>query len=307
MSSQLPHPGVYAAVLTPFATAGRPDTARFVAHAEALFAAGCDGLAPLGTTGEANSIGVADRVAFIEEIAERLPAERLIIGAGAPALADAMVLSRIATRAGAAILMLPPFYYKAPSEDGLYAFFARLVDGLGGLCPRILLYHFPQMSAVPITAHLIERLRRAYPGVFVGLKDSSGDFDNTREMITSFKNFRVYSGSETLLADNLEAGGAGCISASVNVTAMLAARVRDSAGRTECVSHQALASEARRRLEGYPMIPALKAIVAARLSDPAWLRVLPPFLPLTADQTAALFARMADIPEFADLGKLKPA
>ncbi|HQF30271.1 MAG TPA: dihydrodipicolinate synthase family protein [Hyphomicrobiales bacterium] len=306
MTVVLPPKGVFAAAVTPVSPQGEPDVGLFVPFARHLLESGCNGLAPLGTTGEANSIGVGDRLAFIEDIADHLPMDRIVVGTGAQALADAMVLSRVATQAGAALLLLPPFYYKNPSEEGLYAFYSRLVDGLGGLEPRILLYHFPQMSAVPITLELTRRLREAYPGVFIGLKDSSGDFDNTRAMIEAFDDFAVYSGSEEFLARNLEAGGAGCISASVNVTAPLVGAVYAARGTDAFEATQAKATAARVALQRQPMIPVLKAIVAARLGEPDFARVLPPFTALSESGARALFATLASHTGLHDLDGLAP-
>ncbi|MEZ5839842.1 MAG: dihydrodipicolinate synthase family protein [Hyphomicrobiales bacterium] len=306
MTTVLPPKGVFAAAVTPVSPQGEPIVDLYVPFARHLLETGCNGLAPLGTTGEANSIGVGDRLAFIEDIADHLPMDRMIIGTGAPALADAMVLSRVATQAGAALLLLPPFYYKNPSEDGLYAFFSRLVDSLGGLTPRVLLYHFPQMSAVPITLSLTRRLREAYPGVFIGLKDSSGDFDNTRAFIEAFDDFAVYSGSEEFLARNLEAGGAGCISASVNVTAPLVGAVYAANGTAGLEAAQAKATAARIELQRQPMVPVLKAIVAARQDEPDFARVLPPFTPLTNAGARTLFGSLSKLDGLADLAGLAP-
>jgi len=295
--------GVFAAVLTPLDADLRPDMKRFAAHCRWLLDNGCDGLAPLGTTGEANSLAVADRMALIEGAAEAgLPMGRMIFGTGTPALHDTVALSRAALKAGAGgLLALPPFYYKNPSEEGLFAAFAGLAERVGDLAPRLYLYHFPQMSAVPITLSLTARLREAFPGVFVGMKDSSGDFANTKSFIKAFPDFQAFSGSEELLLDNLKAGGTGCISATTNATAHLAARVL-KAWRTgdaaAAETAQQVATGARRTISRFPAIAALKAIVAKRRGDRAWLNMLPPQHPLDEARTEELFAALAPFDGF---------
>ena len=216
--------GVYAAVLTPFTDALEPDRERFVRHCKWLLANGCDGLAPLGTTGEANSLSVAQRLALIDAAAEGgVPMGQCIIGTGSCALADAVAVTKAAVAAGAGgALLLPPFYYKNPSEDGLFAFFSEVIERVGDRRFKLYLYHFPQLSTVPITLTLVARLKRAYGETIAGLKDSSGDWQVSASFLREFPGFGVFSGSEEFLLPNLRAGGVGCISASTNVTAPLA-------------------------------------------------------------------------------------
>src|SRR5579885_813566 len=191
--------GVYAAVLTPVDDDLEPNKKAFIAHCRWLLANGCDGLAPLGTTGEANSFSVAQRLALIETSAGAgLPMGKFITGTGSCALADAVALTKAALAAGSGgALLLPPFYYKNPSEEGLFAFFSEVVQRVGDARLRLYLYHFPQLSTVPITAGLIARLMKAYPdGTIAGLKVSSGDWANTARLLKEFPGFGVFSGSE---------------------------------------------------------------------------------------------------------------
>ncbi|MCB1437277.1 MAG: dihydrodipicolinate synthase family protein [Rhodobiaceae bacterium] len=294
MKARISTKGVYAAVLTPLDSDLRPDARRMAAHCRWLFDHGCDGLAPLGTTGEANSLGVFEREKLIGDLADSgLDMGRMIVGTGTPALADTVRLSRAALEAGAGgLLVLPPFYYKEPGEEGLFAYFARLAEALGENDPRIHLYHFPLMSAVPVTLQLVLRLRAAFPGLFVGLKDSGGDFANSRSFIDALDGFDVYSGSEELLLQNLEAGGAGGISATTNVTAPLASAVLAAWRKgnfVQAAAAQDRATRARRAIAAFPVIAALKAIVARSRGDDAWLRLLPPQVALAGDQAAQLF------------------
>src|ERR1700722_19146505 len=206
------HPsGVYAAVLTPLTKELEPDPALFVAQCRWLLENGCDGLAPLGTTGEANSLSVDQRITLIEAAAGAgLPMTKFIPGAGSCALADAVKVTRAAVNAGAAgALLLPPFYYKNPSEDGLFAFFSEVIQRVGDKRLKLYLYLFPQFSTVPITSALIARLMAAYPGTIAVLKDSSGDWSNSARLLKEFPGFGVFSGSEEFLLANLRAGGVG--------------------------------------------------------------------------------------------------
>lgn len=296
--------GVYAAVLTPLKQALEPDPALFVAHCRWLLENGCDGLAPLGTTGEANSLSVAQRLNLIEAAATGgIPMDRVIPGAGSCALADAVEVTRAAVKAGAAgALLLPPFYYKNPSEDGLFAFFAEVIERVGDPRLRLYLYHFPQLSTVPITARLIARLMAAYPGMIAGLKDSSGEWSNTANLLKEFPGFGVFSGSEEFLLDNLRAGGAGCISASTNVTAPLAQAVyrawRDKGPADEL---QKELTAVRMVLQSYPMQAALKHVVGEFGGNPQWANILPPNRPLAAEQARDLMARLRALPQMKPL------
>jgi 4-hydroxy-tetrahydrodipicolinate synthase len=296
--------GVYAAVLTPLTAALEPDTAAFVGQCRWLLEQGCDGLAPLGTTGEANSLSVAQRRRLIDAAAEAgIPGERMIPGTGSCALADAVELSRAALAAGAGgVLLLPPFYYKNPSEDGLFAFFSEVIQRVGDSKLRLYLYHFPQLSTVPITAGLIARLMKAYPGGTVaGLKDSSGDWNNSAMLLKEFPGFGVFSGSEQFLLDNLRAGGVGCISASTNVTGPLAAPVYAAWRSSEAEALQAKLTEVRLVIQSYPLQAALKQIRAFQTGDAAWLNLLPPNERLALAKAAELRSRLAALPQFAPL------
>jgi len=298
--------GVYAAVLTPFTKDYDPDPAMFVAQCRWLLENGCDGLAPLGTTGEANSLSVEQRIALIEAAAgSGIPMAKFIPGSGSCALADAVKVTRAAVKAGAAgALLLPPFYYKNPTEDGLFAFFSEVIERVGDARLRVYLYHFPQLSTVPITHHLIARLMKAFPGTIAGLKDSSGDWSNTAKLLQEFPGFGIFSGSEEFLLANLRAGGVGCISASTNVTAALARPVYLAWRDKGADDLQKALTDVRLILQSYPMQAALKQVVAAISGNKAWINLLPPNRPLAAAQATELMARLSAMPQMgAILGK----
>lgn len=291
--------GVFAAALTPMADDLAPDTAALIAHCRWLLANGCDGVAPLGTTGEATSFSVAERLAIMDALAASdIPADRLIVGTGAAALTDAVELTRRAVAIGAAgALVLPPFYFKGPSEDGLFAFFSEIIQRVADPRLRLFLYHFPQMSSVPIGLGLIERLLAAYPKTIAGAKDSSGELGNMVAM-ARIPHFRVFSGTERLLLPVLEAGGVGCITAGANVIAPITGRLyaswRRSGASADTKRLQDEVTRHRLLLDGFSMIPGMKAMLARRFSAPSWRNVRPPFVRFSVAQEAALFGKLDD-------------
>ncbi len=285
--------GVNAAVLTAMCADLSVDLDRMAAHCRWLLANGCNGLAILGTTGEANSLGVSERIAVMEGLVERgIPAARLLPGVGTPALTDTVLLARRAAELGCpGVLALPPFFYKNPSEDGLFAWFSEVIQRTGA-GTRMFLYHFPAQSAVPFTVDLVGRLLRAYPGTVKGIKDSSGDFANTRAYVDHFARdgFEVYCGDDSHLHALLRIGGAGSISAASNVTSAVNAQVYAGWDSAEGKSAQIVLSGLRKAVTSAALIPGLKALVARNTSDDAWLNVRPPHLRLSDEATAKLFA-----------------
>ena len=302
MSGKPAPKGVFAAVSTPLTPTFSPDIPRFLDHCEWLLKNGCDGLAPLGTTGEANSLGMAERLGLIQAVGNsRLPKERLIIGTGATSVSDALELSKAALGIGAnGILMLPPFYYKTPSEDGLFRYFAEVAEGLSRHNPRIFLYHFPLMSTVPIPISLIQRLRSNFPGVFVGIKDSSGDFGTTLGYIREFPEFEVFAGAETFAARTIQEGGWGCISATVNVSAPIVAKRLSCRDFKEAERLDCMIESIRSEISALGNVSATKGALSVYRDDRDWARTAPPNLPLEAAEASRLSLRLDAI---ADLGK----
>src|SRR5512133_1322249 len=221
--------GVLAPVLTPFDADLAPDAPRWIRLCRWLLDQGLAGLAIFGTTSEANSLSVDERERLLEALlAAGVDPGRLVPGTGCCALPDTVRLTRAAVRAGCAgVLVLPPFYYKGVPEDGLFRSFAEVIERVGDDRLRVYLYHIPPVAQVGISAPLVERLLAAYPRAVAGMKDSSGDFENTRAMIERFAagGFDVFAGSERFLLRTLRAGGAGCITASANVNAAGIARL----------------------------------------------------------------------------------
>jgi 4-hydroxy-tetrahydrodipicolinate synthase len=271
--------GVFGAVLTPMRDDLSVDRDAFAQHCRRLLDAGCHGLGIFGTTGEANSLSIGERIdAWEGLVADGIGADLLLPGTGACALPDAVELAREALALGApGVLALPPFYYKGVSDDGLFRFFAELIERVGDERLRVFLYHIPPQTQIGFSPALIGRLLDAYPHTIAGTKDSAGDAARIERICTEFPQLTVFAGTEALLLDTLRWGGDGCISATVNVTAALSREVYDrfSAG-GDADGSQARLTERRRFLEQFPVIPALKAILRAQTGDDVWRNLRPP-------------------------------
>jgi 4-hydroxy-tetrahydrodipicolinate synthase len=260
-----------------------------------MIADGCEGLAILGTTSEANSLSLDERRRIIDAHVEGgIEADRLLPGVGACAVDDVVTLARHAHEIGASgVLMLPPFYYKKVPDDGIFAFFARVIDKLGAKAPRIMLYHIPPMAAVGFSLELTGRLIEAYPGIVVGMKDSSGDAENTLAVIKAFPEFAVFPGAELYLVRAMKAGARGCISATANVNAAGIATLLKKWQSPEADKLQEEVSAIRKAIEARGNIPGCKAILADRYGDAAWANVRPPLLALNDKAKAELLAEPA--------------
>ena len=289
--------GVWSPVLVPLRPDLGIDPERFVAHARRLLAQGCHGLALFGTTSEANSFSVAERKALVEEVVGAgIPPERLMVGTGCCALTDSVELTRHVMEVGCRrVLMLPPFYYKGMSDEGLFRSFAEVVERVGDPALEVFLYHFPKLSGVPVTEGLIALLVDAFPEVVAGVKDSSGDWSNTRMMLDRFPGLAIFPGSEVFLLDGLRAGAAGCITATSNVNAAGARAVFDAwnDGHEGADAKQEAATAIRRAIDRHPGIPAQKYLIAHYRSDPAWRAVRPPMVALADDAGRDLLDALA--------------
>lgn len=279
--------GVLSPVVTPIKADLTPDTERYIAQCRWLLTQNC-GLAVFGTNSEANSLSVNERIALLDALlAADLDPARMMPGTGCCALTDTVRLTEHAVKAGCAgVLMLPPFYYKDVSEDGLFRSFSEVIQRVGDSRLRIYLYHIPPVAVVGITRGLVERLLKAYPGTIAGMKDSSGDWNNTKMMLDAFakSGFDVFAGSESFLLANMRNGGAGCISATANVNpGPIDQLYREWQNPDADVQQEAL-NAVRKAVGQYVMIPALKAVVAHYANDPVWRTVRPPLVELTADQ-----------------------
>jgi len=288
--------GVWAPAITPFRQDLSPDPKRFARHAKWLLANGCSGLAAFGTNSEANSLSVEERMTLLEFlVAHGVSPAALMPGTGCCALTDSVRLTVHAVGLGCAgVLMLPPFYYKGVSDEGLFRNFSEVIERVGDTRLRLYLYHIPPVAQVSISIPLIERLLQRYPQTVAGIKDSSGDWNNTKSLLEAFADtgFAVFAGSEVFLLSNMRQGGVGCISATANVNPAAIHRVFESWRDPDAGAMQEKIAATRAVVQKYPMIPALKAIVARGFADPEWATVRPPLVPLTAGQCESLAAEL---------------
>ena len=288
--------GVFCAALTPLRDDLAPDHGLFLEHCRSLLAQGCDGIALLGTTGEANSFSVAERKALLESVtAAGIAPGRLLPGTGVSALTETVELTRHALKLGVTtVVMLPPFYYKNIGDDGMFASYSEVVERIADPRLRIVLYHIPQMSDQPISHPLIARLLSRYPGTFVGIKDSSGDFANMTAMISGFPDLAVLAGADPLLLPLLRKGGAGCITATSNLVAGDLAfifRHYDDADRAAAIEAvQKRIVSVRERASMFAQIASLKTLLADATGQEGWRRLRPPLTALSAAEAGQLLA-----------------
>jgi 4-hydroxy-tetrahydrodipicolinate synthase len=283
--------GVLSPVLTPFNADYSVSASRFIGHCRTLIKLNV-GLAVFGTNSEANSLSVKEKRQLLDLLVEEgLPAGKMMPGTGCCAVSDSIELTRHAVSAGCAgVLMLPPFYYKGVSDEGLFRNYATVIDTIADARLRIYLYHIPHVTQVGIGFDLIERLLKAYPDTVAGIKDSSGDWNHTLALINRFQpdGFDVFAGSEPFLLQTLRHGGAGCITATGNVNAAAIARLNATWNDDTADSQQQELDTVRNIFQKFPMIPAMKSAIARQTGTPEWSILRPPLVELTEDQARQL-------------------
>ncbi|MFC3119481.1 dihydrodipicolinate synthase family protein [Jhaorihella thermophila] len=287
--------GIICPLLTPFEPDGTIARDLWVVHAAWVLDQGAHYLSPFGTTGEALSVGMQARMQALEWLVEAgIPADRLMPGTGLTALADTLTLSRHAVGLGCAgVMVLPSFFYRAAGDDGQARYFGELIELIGDARTRIILYSIPQNTGVPVSPALTARLNAAFPDRVVAYKDSSGDWANTQAVIAAAPAVSVFPGSETFLTQGLAAGGAGSISATVNLNAAAIRAVFDGARAGRDVSAEdAAIRDFRATVEKAGLIAGMKAALAVTSGDDRWLNLAPPQLNATREQGAALLAAL---------------
>jgi 4-hydroxy-tetrahydrodipicolinate synthase len=287
--------GVLSPVVTPFSADLSAAPERFVRQCRWLVSQGV-GLAVFGTNSEANSLSVDEKIELLDRlVGSGLDPARMMPGTGHCALPDSVRLTAHAVKQGCGgVLMLPPFYYKGVSDDGLFRNFAEIIERVGDARLRVYLYHIPPVAQVPITLGLVERLLKAYPQQTAGMKDSGGDWKNTQAFLDAFAGggFDVFPGAETFLLQGMRHGGAGCISATANVNPAAIARLYETWQAADADAQQTRLDEIRGIFAKFSMIPALKAAVAHWSGDPEWATVRPPLVALTREQSTTLVTQL---------------
>lgn len=301
--------GVLAPVVTPFKADLSPDSERFIAHCKWLLSHNC-GLAVFGTNSEANSMAADERIMLLDAlVAGGIDPSRMMPGTGCCSFTETVQLTARAVKHNCAgVLMLPPFYYKHVSEEGLFRYFSEVIQRVGDSRLRIYLYHIPPVAIVGITPQLVERLLKAYPEAIAGMKDSSGDWNNTRTYLDAFakSGFDVFVGSDSFLLANMRHGGAGTISATANVNAAAVHKLYTEWNKPEADpdNQQARLNSVRDVFanKSFPsMIAALKQALAISGNDPEWARLRPPLVELSAEQARTLASTLARVNESAEM------
>ncbi|MBE0614057.1 MAG: dihydrodipicolinate synthase family protein [Burkholderiales bacterium] len=289
--------GVLSPVVTPFKADLSPDAERFVRQCKWLIANNV-GLAVFGTNSEANSLSADERMALLDKLVDAgVDPARMMPGTGCCALTDSVRLTAHAVKLGCAgALMLPPFYYKGVSDDGVFRNYAEIVERVGDARLQIYLYHIPQVSQVPISLKLIERLLKAYPKNIAGTKDSSGDWNNTKATLDNFAGdgFDVFPGSETFLLAGMQNGGKGCISATANVNPAAIHNLYANWQSADAETLQSGLDKVRGVFQKYPMIAAMKRAIAYWSAHEDWATVRPPLVRLDAAQSKTLLAELEE-------------
>lgn len=296
MSGPARFSGILAPVVTPFNSDLTPNAKQLIRHCRWLLAQHV-GLAVFGTTSEANSLAVEEKIALLDElVAAGIDMSRTMAGTGCCSLTDTARLTAHAVRLGCAgTLMLPPFYYKDIRDDGLFRYYAEIIDRVADERLRIYLYHIPPVAQVGISIALTERLIKAFPLTIAGIKDSSGDWQNTSALLAQqWDDFRVFAGSESFLLQNMQGGGAGCISATANINPAAIQRLYTEWQVASAAAMQQELNQLRELLQRYPMIPALKAVLAFYSTLPSWNTLRPPLEALPELQVAGLMQQLQD-------------
>jgi len=308
--------GVLAPVVTPFKADLSPDRDRFIRHCRWLLSQNC-GLAVFGTNSEANSMSAEERMTLLDAlVAAGIDTSCMMPGTGCCSITETVELTAHAVKHGCAgVLMLPPFYYKAVSEEGLYRYFSEVVQRVGDTGLKIYLYHIPPVAIVGVTPKLVERLLKAYPTAIAGMKDSSGDWNNTKTFLDAFaktarpvrtaraaRTFDVFVGSESFLLSNMRNGGVGTISATANVNPAAIHKLYrewntadDADNADQQQSKLNVVRDVFNNRKFPSMIAALKEAIAIYRKDPEWARARPPLVELTTEQAESLAAELKAI------------
>ena len=293
--SQTRFSGVLAPVITPFTETLQPDSKRFTKHCNWIVSQGVN-LAVFGTNSEANSLNLAEKIHLLEElVTSGVNPAKLMPGTGCCALTDSISLTKKAMELGCGgVLMLPPFYYKGVTDQGLFDFYSQVIEAVADDRLHIYLYHIPPISQISLSLRLIEQLAAKYPNNIAGIKDSSGDWNQTQAFNDlAIENFAVFCGSESFLLQNMRTGGAGCISATANVNPSAIVGLYKHWQDSGAKQRQEDLNKIRDIFQAFPMIPALKAATAMYGEDSEWVRVRPPLTQLTDEQNSILSSELS--------------
>lgn len=285
--------GVYGAPLMPVDADLNPDLPRYLAHCRWLLAQGCDGLMPLGSTGESHSFTVDERLTVIDALAgSGMEMGRMLIGTNALALPDAARLARHAVEAGAGRICVQPAFYYKPTDDGLYGYYAKLIEMIGDSRTRLMIYDWAPNTGVDFSLELLGRLYEDFPGVITGIKDSDGDAALLRARGQAFPKHELLGGTDVTALAAMRAGGSGIMSSVANVAPGHICGIYRHWQEAEGERLQAEVDAMLAILRRYSYFAALKGYTAARTGEPGWARVRPPLKTLSEAECAALKAEI---------------
>ena len=291
--------GIYTASLTPLTSSYEPNLPALVSHVEQLFESGSDGVAILGSTGEANSLTIEQRLDIISYCGRTLAPERLMMGTGSCALQDAIRLTQASIEAGVfSVLVIPPFYYKPQSDESVIRYYSELISSVDDSRLRIIFYNFPKLSGYNFSTEILQEFKERFGDIAAGIKDSSGNWENMLSITYNVPDFMVYSGTETLLLNILREGGAGCITASANLLAPECQLVYQAWRNDQQNTAEQLQKELnvlRKALESYQFVSELKGLMALHTGSEHWQEMLPPFIPLLPSQVRELSEKINDL------------
>jgi len=287
-----PIKGVYAASLTPITASLEPNIPELVNHVKWLLESGADGVAILGSTGEANSLTIDQRLNIIKESTKQLPKEKLMIGTGSCAFQDTVKLTRKSISEGVyTVLVIPPFYYKPLSDESILRFFSELISCIDEPKLRIIFYNFPKLSGYNFSINILKKLKKEFGEIASGIKDSSSEWGNIYNLVHNINDFKIYAGTETFLLDTLKIGGFGCISASANLTSIYCQKVYQAWNNKQidrAIDAQKKLSNLRKTLEYHPFIPGIKCLLNKHSNSKVWENMLPPIYPLLNNQVNSI-------------------
>jgi 4-hydroxy-tetrahydrodipicolinate synthase len=297
--SELLFNGVFAASLVPMRPDLSCDDQELARHCHDLMARGCRGIALFGTTGEGASFSVEERKQVMKNlIASGMDPQRLILGICCSAIQDAVSLAQAALEANClGVLVVPPFFYKNVSNEGVIAFYREMIQRTCNPNLRLILYHIPQFSGVPLNLPIIQALREEFPDIVIGMKDSEGNLSLIKEVLTNCPGFKIFAGREYLLSEAVQLGAVGGISGIANVFPELLCSLYEYGRSQEHPNRNLDVKRILEVLQIYPIFPALKSIMEHKRGE-RWNAMRPPLIPLTHHQRQALFRALASLEIF---------
>jgi len=293
-----PIQGIYTASLTPLTSSFEPNINELINHALWLLESGSDGVALLGSTGEANSLTIEQRLKIISNCGRKLPPDKIIFGTGSCALKDTINLTKASLDVGVnSVLIIPPFYYKPQSDESVFRYFSELITIIDDSKLRIIFYNFPKLSGYNFSIKILKKFRSQFGEIALGVKESSGEMDTFLNIVKNIPDFMIFPGTESFLLENLRLGGAGCISATANLTSKECQKVNlawKNGQNDKAELLQKNLSNLRKVLEKHSFVSGLKSIFANKKNTEIWKYMLPPFSLLKSEEVNLIESQIKD-------------